>query len=74
MKYPSSIPTIIADMKVCKYLCRGYLKCNIMTVKGSISIMRFAIMNVGVCIIFLSGNPIAKAGPKWNGVKGKIFP
>ncbi len=45
-----------------------------MTVKGSISIMRFAIMNVGVCIVFLSGNPIAKAGPKWNGVKGKIFP
>jgi len=27
-------------------------------------------MKVGACKYFLNGSPKAKAGPKWNGVKG----
>ena len=47
IKYDKATPTIKAPRKVCKYPCKGYDKLYVITIKGSISNITLATMNVG---------------------------
>jgi len=67
-------PNNIAPHRECRIQWSGNFKFKTNTMKGSISTIKFAMINVGTFIYLLKGIPNANAGPIWNGVNDILTP